>query len=325
MKPNVFITRNLPGDALNRAREVCDVEIFDGEIPPSRRQLIEKARDKDGLLVMLTDRVDAELLDAAPNLKVVSNFAVGFDNIDIKEATRRQIPVGNTPSVLTETTADLAFALMLASARRLSEGADLCRAGKFLAWSPTMLLGADVYGATLGIVGMGRIGRAVARRARGFSMEVIFAGSERTTETEIEGASRVTFDELVRRSDFISLHTPLTPSTRQLFNRDVFAAMKNTSVLINTARGGCIDHDALFDALSAGKIAAAGLDVTAPEPLPSDHKLFSLPNCLILPHLGSGSTAARAKMARTAVDNLLAGLSGQQLPSCVNPEVYRNS
>ena len=323
MKPKVFVSRSLPGDALSRVAEICETDVFDGDLPPKRSVLLSRTTGCDGLLTMLTDRVDAALMDAAPMLKVVSNFAVGFDNIDVAEATRRGIPVGNTPGVLTETTADLAFALLMSAARRLPEGTAVSRNGEFLAWSPTMLLGSDVYGATLGIVGMGRIGRAVARRARGFDMEVIFSGSPRTTENEIEGATRVSFEELVRRSDFLSIHAPLNDSTRGLINRAVLTAMKSTAVLINTARGGLVDQDALYDALKAGVIAAAALDVTEPEPLSHTHKLFSLPNCLIVPHLGSASLATRSKMAHMAVDNLLAGLRGKRLPHCVNPEVYR--
>lgn len=322
MKPKVFVTRNLPGAALNRLHDICEVDIFENETPPPFEILKARVQDKDGLLALLTDRVDGKLFDAAPKLKVVSNYAVGFDNIDVPEATKRKIPIGHTPSVLTETTADLAFALLMASARRLQEGADLCRTGGFHTWSPSMLLGCDVYGAVLGIVGMGRIGRALARRARGFSMEVIFCGSERTVDTEIEGAARVPFAELIRRSDFVSLHAPLTPATRGLINREVLSAMKPTAVLVNTARGGCIDQEALYTALHDGIIAAAALDVTDPEPLPPTHKLFSLQNCLIVPHLGSGTMATRSQMAHMAVDNLLAGLSGERLPHCVNPEVY---
>jgi glyoxylate reductase len=318
MKPKIFITRNLPGDAIDRVRAVCEVEVFEDEVPPSKQVLLERSADKAGLLVLLTDRIDAEIMNAAPDLRVVSNYAVGYDNIDIKEATLRNIKVGNTPSVLTETTADLAFALLMSAARRIVEGRDLCVSGGFRAWSPSMLLGSDVYGAVLGIIGMGRIGRAMARRAKGFSMKVIFCSSDKTVDLEIEGAARVSLEELLAQSDFISLHTPLNNATRHLINKEALFAMKPTAVLINTARGGCIDQHALVEALESKRIACAALDVTDPEPLPNDHKLLRLPNCLVIPHLGSASFATRSKMAHMAVDNLLAGIEGRRLPNCVN-------
>lgn len=322
MRPKVFITRNLPGNALERVKSVCDVDIFNDDIPPSRQELLDRTKNKDGLLTLLTDRVDKELLDTAPNLRVISNYAVGFDNIDIEEASRRKIPVGNTPSVLTETTADLAFALLAAGARRIIEGNELCRSGDFRAWSPSLLLGWDLYGSTLGIIGMGRIGQAVARRARGFSMNVIYCSSNHSQGTEIEEATRVSFDELIRCSDFISLHVPLNDSTRKIINSKTLSAMKPSAVLVNTARGGCVDNDALYYALKNKIISAAALDVTEPEPLPCNHRLFDLPNCLIIPHIGSGSYATRSTMAHMAVDNLLSGLNNERLPYCVNTNVY---
>jgi lactate dehydrogenase-like 2-hydroxyacid dehydrogenase len=324
MKPSVFVTRALPGAALGTAGQACDIEVWAEEIPPSRDQLLEKAANRDGLITLLTDPVDEAVLEAAgPRLKVVSNYAVGVDNVDVAACTSRGIPVGHTPSVLTETTADLAFALLMAGARRLVEGAYLCRAGRFLSWSPSMLLGWDVHGATLGILGMGRIGRAVARRARGFDMEVIFSGGSHSEESEIEGPRQVTFEELIRRSDFLSLHVPATPKTRHIIDGRVFAVMKENAVLINTARGAVVDQEALVRALRNGEIAYAALDVTDPEPLPNDHELYRLSNCLIVPHLGSASSATRAKMADMAVANLLAGLKGEPLPNCVNPEAKR--
>jgi glyoxylate reductase len=320
VKPKILVTRALPGGAVERLRRAGDVTVFEGDLPIPREVLIERIGGVDGLLSLLTDRVDEAVLEAAgPTLKVVSNYAVGFDNIDVAAATKRRIPVGNTPGVLTETTADLAFALLMAGARRIEEGAALCRQKAFVAWSPTLLLGWDVHGATLGILGMGRIGRAVARRARGFGMKVIFTGGSGEAP---EGALRVGLDTLLEQSDFLSLHAPLNDGTRHLIDRRAFERMKPSAVLVNTARGPVIDHDAMVEALSAGRIAGAALDVTDPEPLPDDHPLLALDNCLIVPHLGSGSHATRAKMADMAADNLIAGLRGDRLPHCVNPAVY---
>jgi glyoxylate reductase len=307
---------------LVRAEKVADIEVWPGEVPPSAADVRRRAADKDGLLVLLTDRVDSALLTAAPRLKVVSNYAVGYDNVDVAACTSRGIPVGNTPDVLTETTADLAFALLMSAARRIVEGVDVYRRGEFVAWSPTLLLGSDIHGATLGVVGMGRIGRAVARRARGFGMRVLFTAGRAPLPDITDGARRTDFDTLIEQSDFISLHVPLTESTRGLINRDVFSKMKRSAVLINTARGPVVDQDALFDALETKTIAYAALDVTTPEPLSIEHPLFTLDNCLIVPHLGSASRSTRRRMADMAVDNLLAGLDGRPLPHCVNPEVY---
>ncbi len=326
MKPRVLVTRMLPGTALDRIRAQCALDLWPEPTPPDRPTLEEKMAGVDGVLTMLTDRVDESLLDrAGANLKVVSNYAVGFDNIDIPACTRRGIAVGNTPGVLTETTADLAFSLLMSAARRIVEGDRLCRRGGFRAWSPTMLLGWDVHLATLGILGMGRIGRAVARRARGFDMEVLFTGGTRTTDDVIDGARRVSFDELAARADFLSIHIPLNETTRGLIDAAVFKRMKPTAVLINTARGAVIQQAALVEALREGEIAAAALDVTEPEPLPRDHPLQGQDNCIIVPHLGSGSLATRSRMASMAADNLLAGLRNEPLPHCVNPESYGNS
>ncbi|MCP4600613.1 MAG: D-glycerate dehydrogenase [Proteobacteria bacterium] len=334
MKPNVFITRNLPGLVLKRLENECVVDIWPEETQPPQKILLERARNVDGLLCLLTDQIDKAVMDAAGSkLKVVSNYAVGFDNIDIRVATAGGIPVGNTPGVLTETTADLAFALLMSAARRLVEGAEVARSGKWRSWSPTLLLGCDVYGATLGILGMGRIGRAVARRAHGFGMRVISHSSNRQNLEGTEGSRpggtedhrRVSFDELISEADFLSLHVPLKDETRGLIDHQVLREMKSTAVLINTARGPVIDHDALYCALKEGQIACAALDVTEPEPLPADHRLHTLDNCLILPHLGSASVATRSKMTEMATLNLLAGLRGERLPHCVNPEVYENS
>jgi glyoxylate reductase len=321
----VFVTRVIPEPGLSPVKSATDADVWTDELPPPRDTLLRRVKGIDGLLSLLTDRVDDELLDAAgPGLKVVSNFAVGFDNIDVAACTKRGIPVGNTPGVLTETTADLAFALLMAAARRLPEGYDYVRAGRWRTWGPMLLLGQDVHGATLGIVGFGRIGREMARRASGFGMRVLYHDvNQATPEDEQQlNATRVGLDALLAESDFISLHTNLTPETRHMLNAQAFSAMKPTAMVVNTSRGPVIDHDALVEALRDGVIAGAALDVTDPEPLPADHPLLSLPNCLVVPHVASASVRTRGLMARMAADNLLAGLRGERLPNCVNPEVY---
>jgi glyoxylate reductase len=308
----VFVTRELPGNALDRLRHEHEVEIWPEHYPPPRDALLEGISDADALLCLLTDRIDAELIDASPNLKAIANYAVGTDNIDLDAATKRGIPVGNTPDVLTETTADLAFGLMLAAARRIVEADAYVRAGKWGEWGPDLLLGHDLYGATLGVVGFGRIGQAVARRGEGFSMTVLrYSRSDSTP-----------LDELLERSDFVSLHAPLTPHTRGLIGDRELRLMKPTAVLVNTSRGGLVETGALVRALREGEIAGAALDVTDPEPLPADHPLLSAPNLVLAPHIGSATHRTRGAMADMAVDNLLAALSGERMPHCANPEVY---
>ena len=321
MKPNVFVTRKIPGAGLDILQQRCDLEVWPNELPPPYATIQKKAESSDGLLCMLTDKIDKPLIFAAKKkLRVISNYAVGYDNIDIESATEARIPVGNTPGVLTETTADLAFSLLMAAARRIVEGADYARQGKWQTWDPTMLLGQDIHGSTLGILGMGRIGRAVQKRATGFGMRVIYSSS--SNKDDIKGAVRVNIETLFKESDFLSLHVPLTEKTVNLVNKETLDIMKPTAVLINTARGGVVDLDALYDALKFKKIGYAALDVTDPEPLPGEHKLYKLPNCLIVPHLGSASVNTRDKMAQMAANNLLAGLFGERLPHCVNPDVY---
>lgn len=325
-RPRVLVTRVIPDEGLEPVREACEVDLWSDELPPPRDELLRRVAGVDGLLSLLTDRVDDELLDAAgPQLKVVSNFAVGFDNIDVPAVTRRGIPAGNTPGVLTETTADLAFALLMAAARRIPESVDYVREGSWRTWGPMLLMGVDVHGATLGIVGFGRIGREVARRGRGFGMRILYHDVHAATpEEEAElGARRVELDELLRESDFVSLHVNLTPETHHLVDADALRAMKPTAVLVNTSRGPVVDPDALTDALRGGEIFAAGLDVTDPEPLPADHPLVSLPNCVVVPHIASASKVTRGKMAAMAAANLLAGLRGERLPTPINPEVYQ--
>ncbi len=320
--PSVFITRSLPEEALRIARAATEVEVWPEEMPPTYEVLLEKVAEIDGLLCLLTDRIDANLLDHAPNLRVVSQMAVGYDNIDVAACTARGIPVGNTPGVLTETTADLAFALLLAAARRIVEADGYTRAGCWRTWSPMLLAGQDVHHATIGIVGMGRIGYAMARRASGFDMRILYSHPRRYELVELElGAQYVELNELLAASDFVSLHTPLTPATHHLIGAEQLARMKPTAILINTARGAVVDQNALYAALTEGRIAAAGLDVFEQEPVPSDNPLLQLNNVVALPHIGSASVATRTRMAVLAADNLVAGLQGRPLPHSINPEV----
>ncbi len=321
MKPKVYVTRQVPERGIDMLRRACEVEVWEGELPVPRDVLLEKVRAIDGLYCLLTERIDGELLDAAPRLRVVSNMAVGFNNIDVEACTARRIPVGNTPGVLTDTTADLAFALLMAAARRIVEGADYVRAGKWKTWGPLLLMGPDVHGATLGIVGFGRIGQAIARRARGFDMRVLYHDAYVTEADPALGATSVDLDTLLAESDFISLHVPLTEETYHLVSEEELLKCKPTAVLINTSRGEVVDPIALYQALRDGQIAYAALDVTEPEPLPVDHPLLSLSNCIVVPHIGSASVTTRTKMAIMAAENLLAGLRGERLPNCVNPQV----
>ncbi|MBN1265225.1 MAG: D-glycerate dehydrogenase [Anaerolineales bacterium] len=321
---SVFITRRIPQKGLDLLEDVVEKTIWPGDLPPSKEQMIEAVREVDGLLCLLTDPVDAEVIAAAPKLRVISNYAVGFDNIDISEAVRRGIPVGNTPGVLTETTADFAFALLCAAARRVVEADRFVRVGKWQTWGPRLLLGADLWGATLGIVGFGRIGQALARRAQGFQMKVLFTDpAEVQILPDQPGVLRqVDLDTLLQESDFVSLHTPLTEQTHHLMNQERFALMKPTAVLVNTARGAVVDSHALYHALLDGTIAAAALDVTEPEPMPGDFPLLLLDNLIVTPHIASASVTARNRMAVIAAENLLAGLKGERLPFCANPQVY---
>jgi len=298
---HIVLTRTLPFPAVEALASEHEVTTWEERLPPPPERLRALVADADGLLCLLTDTIDAALLDAAPNLRVVSNLAVGTDNVDLDAAGARGIAVGATPGVLTEATADLTFALLLASARRLPEAAAAVPVGDWVTWEPARWLGAEVAGATLGIVGMGRIGTAVARRAAGFQMEVLDARADG-------------LDALLERSDFVSLHCPLTPQTRGLIGDAALARMKPDAHLINTARGPIVDQDALARALHSGQIAGAALDVTDPEPLPADHPLLAAPNVLVVPHVGSATHATRARMAELAVANLLAGLEGRPLP-----------
>jgi glyoxylate reductase len=299
-----FVTRRLPGPALGRLAEFHDVDVWPGQLPPSRAQLIEHAAQADGLLSLLTERIDDDLLDACPRIRAIANYAVGVDNIDLDATRRRGIPVGNTPDVLTEATADLTFALLLAAARRLPEAMLAAANGAWVTWDPTAWLGADVHGATLGIVGMGRIGRAVAKRAEGFSMRVIHTGHQ----------NGMPLTQLLAESDFVTLHCPLTPETRHLIDAAALSAMKPGAILINTTRGGVVDQLALAEALRDKQIAGAAIDVTDPEPPAADDPILATPNLIVAPHIGSATHGAREKMAARAVENLLAALDGRPMP-----------
>lgn len=324
-RPRVFVARIIPEDGLGPVVAACDASVWEGELPPPREELLRAIEGCEGVLTLLTDRVDDEFLDhAGPQLKVVSNYAVGFDNVDVAACTRRGVAVGNTPGVLTDTTADLAWALLMAAARRLPEGDRYVRASRWKTWGPMLLLGPDVHGATIGIVGFGRIGQAVARRAMGFGMTILYHDVTRLP-ADIEsplGATFVPLEELLARADFVSLHVNLTAETRHLMNAERLGWMQSSAVLVNTSRGPVVDPRALYEALRDGVIFAAALDVTDPEPIPTDDPLLTLDNCLVVPHIASASHATRSKMAAMAAANLLAGVRGERLPTPVNPEVY---
>ncbi|MBN1148721.1 MAG: D-glycerate dehydrogenase [Anaerolineales bacterium] len=321
--PLVLISHSLPAGWLEslqgRCRTLVGPDITTRLAPELEAQLGQAA----GLFCLLTIRVDEALLERAARLRVVSNMAVGVDNIDLQACTRRGIPVGNTPGVLTEGTADLAMTLLLAAARRLVEASDVARRGLWESWAPAGWLGMDLNGATLGIVGLGKIGRAVAQRARGFDLRIVYHDPQRDAEAEASlGLAYLPLTELLQHSDFISLHTPLTPETRGLINARTLRQMKPNAILVNTSRGPVVNTGDLVTALRQGWIAAAALDVTDPEPLPADHPLNSLPNCLVTPHIGSATHNTRRRMAELACENLLAGLAGKRLPHCANPQVY---
>ena len=320
---HVFVTRDLPGDGLPRLRDEANVNLWGEDLPPSREALLEGVREADGLICLLTDNIDAGLFDHAERLKVVSTMAVGYDHIDVDAATSHNVLVTNTPGVLTETTADLAFALLLAAARRLPESERAIREGRWTTWSPAFLLGRDIHAATLGIVGLGEIGQAVARRAHGFGMRILHASLTPKPEVEQElGCSPVTFDELLAQSDFVTVHVPLTPQTRHMFNAQAFDRMKETAIFVNTSRGAVVVEADLQRALESKSIAAAAIDVAETEPVAARDPLLRLPNLLITPHIGSASVATRARMADMAIDNLLTALDGKRPANCVNPQVW---
>ncbi|NSW52446.1 MAG: D-glycerate dehydrogenase [Anaerolineae bacterium] len=316
MKYQVFISRRIPSAAVDLLRENCDLDMWQEELPPSRDIFLEKVRGKQGLLTMLSDRIDRGLLTAAGRqLKVVANYAVGYDNIDLAAAREMGVAVGNTPGVLTETTADLAWALLMAVNRRIVEGDRYVREDCWKTWGPELLRGYEMAGKTIGIIGFGRIGKAVARRAAGFGMRTVFYSPSETSEEFPEwNALKVDLDTCLATADFLSLHCPLNEQTRSMVNAEALARMKPTAILVNTARGAVVDSRALYQALKSGALAGAGLDVTDPEPIPLDDPLLELPNVIITPHIGSATYETRAKMAEMAALNILHGLRGESLP-----------
>ena len=323
--PEVFVTRRLPPDTLAPLAGRVRLRMYEDEAQAvPRDRLLQEAATADGLLVLLTDRVDAPLLDAAPRLRAVSTMSVGWDHIDVEACTARGVCVCHTPGVLTETTADLCFALMLACARRLGAGERAVRAGQWPPWSPFAFAGLDVHGRTLGIVGLGRIGRAVARRARGFAMPVLYSGPRRHADAEAEtGARHVSLEVLLATADFVVLLAPLTPQTVGMIGAPQLACMKPDAVLVNVARGGLVDEQALAAALQAGRPWGAALDVFQQEPASPQHPLLALPNVVAVPHIGSASVATRCAMARLAAENLAVALTGRAPSACVNPQACR--
>jgi glyoxylate reductase len=324
-KFKVLVTRRIPDSGLKILTETCDLDIFEGEAPISRDVLLKRIKGKDGLLCLLSDKIDKEVVAAGGmSLKVISNYAVGYNNIDVEETTKSGVLVTNTPGVLTDATADLTWALLLACARRIPKSDSLVRDGRFVGWSPTLLLGREVYGKTLGIIGMGEIGAAVARRAKGFGMKTIYHNRKRDPETEKElGAMYVSVDDLLKNSDYVSLHVPLTPETRHLIGEKELAMMKPTAILLNASRGEVIDEKALIKALKEGRIDSAGLDVYEKEPRLSPG-LAELDNVVLTPHTGSATYESRDRMAVMAAENLVAGLRGERPPNLVNVSVWKD-
>lgn len=320
MKPKVYITRRIPEQIKAMIESQCDVRMWPGEDSAVSREVLEQEiKDVDGLFCLLTETIDEQLIKMAPRLKVISNMAVGYNNIDIAAANLRGIMVTNTPGILTETTADLTFALMMATARRITEASDYLRKGKWSTWSPMLLTGQDVHGATLGIIGMGRIGEAVAKRAVGFDMNILYYNRSRKPEVEENfGARYVDMNSLLRESDFVCVLVPYSEETVNLIDRSELAQMKRTSILINTSRGGIVNESALYDSLVDGTIWAAGLDVFSQEPMVMDHPLLTLPNVVTIPHIGSASIKTRLGMAQLAAHNLCKALMGEVPPNLVN-------
>ena len=326
-KPRIFVSRLIPEKGLEMVRGLAadySVEVWPDPLPPAYDALLQKVQGLAALYCLLTDRIDANLMDAiGSQVKVISQMAVGFDNIDIPAATARGIPVGNTPGVLTETTADFAWSLLMSAARRVVEGDKFTRAGMWKTWGPIDFLGPDVTGATLGIVGFGRIGQGMAKRAQGFDMRLLYFDTQRNPEAEEKyGVQYADLDTLLRESDFVTLHTVLSQETYHLMDDERLKRMKPSGILINSARGPVVDPAALYRALSNGTIAYAALDVTEPEPIRPDDPLLTLDNIIIAPHIASASFQTRNKMATMAAANLMAGLKGERLPNCVNPQVY---
>ena len=324
VRPRVFVTRLMDRQALDMIAQDTEMDVWADAYPPSPTALRERVRNAEGILTNIMDRVDGPLMDSAPSLKVVSQLAVGVDNIDVVELTRRRIPVGYTPGVLSKATADLAFALLMAAARRVVETERWVREGNWkLAFHPTYWLGSDVSEATVGIVGLGKIGLEMAKRAAGFDMKVLYySRTRRPNEEEYYNMVYADLPTLLRNSDFVTLHVPLTPETYHLIGEGELASMKTTGILINTSRGAVVDSKALYRALKEGWIKAAALDVTEPEPIPPDDPLLALDNIIVTPHIGSAAMESRHRMCLLAARNLLAGVKGEPLVHCFNPEVY---
>jgi glyoxylate reductase len=320
--PRVYVTRLIPKAGLDLLRGCAQVKVWEDELPPPRELLREELKSAEGLLCLLTDEIDSELMDAAPRLRVISNYAIGYDNVDVRAATERGIMVCHTPGILTDTTADFAFTLLACVGRRVVEAVRYTREGRWKTWGPMLCLGHDLHGATLGLVGLGRIGSAVAKRAVGFEMHILYHDIERLPALEKElGLSYSDLDSLLAQSDFVSLHTPLTPETHHLIGARQFKLMKKTAILVNTSRGAVVDQHALYEALVSGEIAGAGLDVTDPEPIDPDDPLLQLDNCVVVPHIASASVATRTLMSILAAENLVAALQGRMPRNPVNPEV----
>lgn len=325
-KYKIYITRRIPQEGIDLLRSMADVDINPEDAPLPRKELLAKAAEYDGMIGLLTDKIDKDFFEAASNLKGYANYAVGFDNIDVAEATRRNIPVSNTPGVLTDATAECAWALLFSVARRVVETDKIMRSGTWDGWGPLQFIGGDVKGKTLGIVGAGRIGTEMALMSRGFNMPVFYSSSSGRRNDVLDSelnAKLVTFEELLEQSDFISVHAPLTPQTKHLFNSAAFARMKPTAYIINTARGPVINEDDLVTALKSGEIAGAGLDVFEKEPAMA-HGLAELDNVVVLPHIGSATHSSRTEMATLAARNLIAMLKGDKPETCLNPELYDN-
>ncbi len=325
MKPKLFMTREIPERGLNRIKEHFEVDLWPEEAPPPKDVIIERVKDVDALVPLLTDPIDAEVMDAAPKLRIISQYAVGYDNIDVKAATERGIYVTNTPGVLTETVADFTMALMMAIARRIVEADKYIRQGKWkVGWHPLYFLGTDLYGATLGIVGLGRIGSAVARRAKGFNMKILYYDVFRREDLEKElGIKYVDLETLLKESDFVTLHVPLTPNTKDLIGEKELKLMNPTAYLVNTSRGKVIDEKALVKALKEGWIAGAALDVFYEEPTPPDNPLLELDNVVVAPHIASASLETRSRMAEIVAENLIVFKEGKKPPTLVNPDVMK--
>jgi glyoxylate reductase len=323
-KLKIYVTRELPERGLRIIKERFDAEVWPEYAPPPKKVIIEKARNVDALASLLSDKIDAEVFDAAPKLKIVAQMAVGFDNIDVKEATKRGIYVTNTPEVLTDTTADFAWALLMAVARRIVEADKYVRTGQWkVGWHPSMMQGRDIHGAAIGIVGAGRIGYGVAKRATGFNMRILFYDVVPRPEIEQLGAKKVDLDTLFKESDFVSIHVPLMKETHHLVNADRLKLMKKTAYLLNNSRGPVVDEKALYEALKEGRIAGAGLDVFEQEPTPLNNPLLKLDNVVVAPHISSASYETRSKMAEMVAENLVAFFEGKKPPNLVNPDVLK--